>query len=66
MEGAKSEVIVPSGHPAHQNPKAIEEVRRILVLNVGHIPRESSNQGSTARHGNYPGNRVLNMPTASR
>jgi hypothetical protein len=25
---------VPSGHPAHQNPKAIEEVRRILKLNV--------------------------------
>ena len=23
--------IVPSAHPAHQNPKAIEEVRRILV-----------------------------------
>jgi pimeloyl-ACP methyl ester carboxylesterase len=35
MEGAKSELIVPSGHPAHQNPKAIEEVRRILTLNVG-------------------------------
>src|SRR6516165_2333546 len=34
MEGANSEVIVPSGHPAHQNPKAIEEVRRILMLNA--------------------------------
>jgi pimeloyl-ACP methyl ester carboxylesterase len=34
MEGAQSELIVPSGHPAHQNPKAIEEVRRILKLNV--------------------------------
>jgi hypothetical protein len=66
MEGAESELIVPSGHPAHQNPKAIQEVRRILVLNVGHIPREPSNRGSTARHGNYPGNRVLNMPTASQ
>ena len=34
MEGAKSELIVPSAHPAHQNPKAIEEVRRVLTLNV--------------------------------
>jgi pimeloyl-ACP methyl ester carboxylesterase len=34
MEGAKSELIVPSGHGAHQNPQAIQEVRRILVLNV--------------------------------
>jgi pimeloyl-ACP methyl ester carboxylesterase len=34
MDGAKSELIVPSGHGAHQNPQAIEEVRRILVLNA--------------------------------
>ena len=40
MDGAKSELIVSSGHGAHQNPKAIQEVRRILVLNLGHIPRE--------------------------
>jgi hypothetical protein len=43
MEGAESELIVPSGHPAHQNPKAIQEVRRILVLNLGNIPRERLN-----------------------
>jgi pimeloyl-ACP methyl ester carboxylesterase len=49
MEGAESELIVPSDHSAHQNPKAIQEVRRILVLNLGHIPRERPNQGSTAR-----------------
>jgi len=35
MLGAKSELIVPSGHNAHQNPKAIQEVRRILLLNLG-------------------------------
>ena len=35
MDGAKSELIVSSGHAAHQNPMAIEEVRRILTLNVG-------------------------------
>jgi hypothetical protein len=35
MDGAKSELIVPSAHPAHQNPKAIEELHRILTLNVG-------------------------------
>jgi hypothetical protein len=34
MDGAKSELIVPSGHGAHQNPQAIKEVRRILVLNA--------------------------------
>ena len=34
MDGAKSELIVPSAHPAHQNPQAIAEVRRILVLNA--------------------------------
>jgi pimeloyl-ACP methyl ester carboxylesterase len=34
MDGAKSELIVPSAHPAHQNPQAIQEVHRILVLNA--------------------------------
>lgn len=31
LEGAESELIVPSGHPAHQNAEAIREVRRILL-----------------------------------
>lgn len=35
LEGAESELIVPSGHGAHQNPQAIEEVRRILLLHAG-------------------------------
>jgi pimeloyl-ACP methyl ester carboxylesterase len=35
MDGAKSELIVPSAHPAHQNPQAIEEVHRILTLDHG-------------------------------
>ena len=30
LDGARSELIVPSKHSAHQNTKAIEEVRRIL------------------------------------
>ena len=34
LEGAVSEKIVPSGHSAHQNPEAIEEVRRILLLHA--------------------------------
>lgn len=34
LDGAASEKIVPSGHSAHQNPEAIEEVRRILMLNA--------------------------------
>jgi pimeloyl-ACP methyl ester carboxylesterase len=35
MEGAKSECVVPSGHGAHQNPQAFQEVLRILKLNTG-------------------------------
>ena len=34
MEGAKSELIVPSGHSAHQDPQAIQEVGRILKSNL--------------------------------
>ena len=34
MDGAESELIVPSGHSAHQNALAIEEVDRILKLNL--------------------------------
>lgn len=35
LDGAESELIVPSGHGAHQNAQAIAEVRRILVLHAG-------------------------------
>ncbi len=34
MEGAASEKIVPSNHSAHQNPVALEEVKRILKLHL--------------------------------
>jgi hypothetical protein len=34
MNGSESECIVPSGHSAHQNPKAIAEVLRILKANA--------------------------------
>jgi pimeloyl-ACP methyl ester carboxylesterase len=34
LDGAKSELIVPSNHSAHQNPLAIAEVKRILMLNA--------------------------------
>ena len=34
MEGAASEKIVPSNHSAHQNPEAIDEVKRILKLHL--------------------------------
>ncbi|MBK1814537.1 alpha/beta hydrolase [Luteolibacter yonseiensis] len=34
MDGAESELVVPSGHSAHQNPQAIDEVARILELNL--------------------------------
>jgi len=32
LEGAQSELVVPSKHSAHRNPQAIAEVRRILRL----------------------------------
>ena len=34
METAQSELIVPSGHDAHQNPMTIAEVERILKLHA--------------------------------
>ncbi|MGC4017698.1 MAG: hypothetical protein QM755_24750 [Luteolibacter sp.] len=36
LDGARSELVVPSGHGAHQNPQAIAEVRRILKENLRH------------------------------
>ena len=41
MDGAESELVVPSDHSAHQNPQAIAEVRRILKL---HIARGDSSK----------------------
>ena len=35
LDGAQSERIVPSGHSAHQNKEGMEEVDRILRLNLG-------------------------------
>ena len=34
MDDAKSELVVPSSHSAHQNPQAIAEVKRILELHA--------------------------------
>ena len=34
MDGAQSECIVPSDHSVHQNPRAFDEVARILKLNA--------------------------------
>ena len=35
IDGAQSEVIVPSGHWSNQHPAAIAEVRRILLQHIG-------------------------------
>ncbi len=35
LDGAQSELVVPSGHNAHQNPQTIAEVRRILEEESG-------------------------------
>ena len=34
LEGAQSELIVPSDHGAHQHPQTIQEVHRILKLHA--------------------------------
>jgi pimeloyl-ACP methyl ester carboxylesterase len=39
LDGAQSELVVPSNHSAHQNPHAIEEVRRILKLHIARSGR---------------------------
>src|SRR6202011_6198115 len=44
VDGAKSELIVPSGPPAHQNAQAIAEVNRILELNARSKNRSSAAQ----------------------
>jgi hypothetical protein len=35
LDGAESEVIVPSGHWSNQDPAAIAEVKRILIKHLG-------------------------------
>jgi hypothetical protein len=35
LASAQSEKIVPTGHEAMDNPQAVEEIRRILLLNLG-------------------------------
>jgi pimeloyl-ACP methyl ester carboxylesterase len=48
VEGAQSELIVPSNHSAPLNPQAIAEVARILKLNLGTRGKTASEDGSTA------------------
>lgn len=35
LPSAQSEKIVPSGHEAMADPRAVEEIRRILLMNLG-------------------------------
>jgi hypothetical protein len=35
LVSAQSEKIVPTGHDAMDNPQAVEEIRRILLVNLG-------------------------------
>ena len=39
LEGAASELIVPSGHGTHKHPQGVEELRRILHEHLGANPR---------------------------
>jgi pimeloyl-ACP methyl ester carboxylesterase len=38
IDGAESELIVPSGHSSHRDPKAIKEMRRILLEHLENNP----------------------------
>lgn len=38
LEGAESEVIVPSGHSAHRDPAAVKEMQRILLKHLKENP----------------------------
>ena len=38
VDGAASEVVVPSGHSATGHPRTVEEIRRILYLHLGKRP----------------------------
>jgi hypothetical protein len=47
LDGAQSELIVPSSHNAYQNPQAMEEVGHILELHVAQTawkPRVATTQ----------------------
>ena len=39
LDGAKSTLIVPSGHGSHQNPEGIAEVHRILLVHLKTVSR---------------------------
>jgi hypothetical protein len=46
VEGAQSELIVPSNHSAPRNPQAIAEVTRILKLHLANPSRTASDESS--------------------
>jgi len=48
LEGAQSELIVNSDHGAQYNPQAIQEVERILKLNLSHSALRRSGQSTRA------------------
>jgi pimeloyl-ACP methyl ester carboxylesterase len=59
LDLAQSELVVPSAHPAHQNPQAIAEVKRILKLNLAgdeKVRRRAIPEPSSAREAVTPGN----------
>ncbi len=41
LDGAQSELVVHSGHSAHEHPLAIREMRRILLLHLENAPQAS-------------------------
>lgn len=52
LDGAQSEIIVPSDHWSNRSPQGIAEVRRILLLHIGRtggaVPPKQTKQPTTA------------------
>jgi pimeloyl-ACP methyl ester carboxylesterase len=46
VASAQSEKIVPTGHDAMDSPRAVEEIRRILLMNLGLRENRSSTAGA--------------------
>ena len=38
LDGAESELIVPTGHGSYESPLAVEEIERILRKHAGRAP----------------------------
>jgi hypothetical protein len=50
LDGAESELIVPTGHEAHLHPDTIADLRRILLLNLRNVESASAFRADAERN----------------